>query len=96
MLLIIMVCLFPAFAYDSIKLSHRFAGPIYSVRTALRKLADGEDMPELSFRKGDFWTDMSGDINRIAARLREKSNDEAAQDEAAQDEGELLETASHH
>jgi len=73
-LLLVMLCLFPAFAYDSVKLSNRFAGPIYSLRQTLRKLAQGEDVPHLSFRKGDFWTEIAGDVNRVAQRLRESGD----------------------
>jgi hypothetical protein len=63
----------PAYAYDSVKLSHRFAGPAFAIRMTLRKLADGHDIPEITFRKGDFWTDIAVDINRIAQRLRTES-----------------------
>ncbi len=72
-LLITMVCLFPAFAYDSVKLSNRFAGPVYSLRQALRKLSQGEEIAPLSFRKGDYWTEIAGDVNRVADRLRQSS-----------------------
>jgi hypothetical protein len=64
--------MFPVFAYDCVRLSHRFAGPIYSLRTALRKLADGQCIPEVSFREDDFWKDVARDVNRIAARLDQK------------------------
>jgi hypothetical protein len=69
--LIAMLCLFPAFAYDSLKLSNRFAGPMYSMRVALQKLGRGEDIKPLSFRRGDFWTEIAADVNRIAERLRQ-------------------------
>lgn len=72
-LFVTLLCIFPAFAYDSVKLSHRFVGPMVAVRMCLRKLADGGDVPEVTFRKGDFWTEISGDINRIAERLRDPS-----------------------
>ena len=78
-LLLVMLCLFPTFAYDSVKLSNRFAGPIYSMRQALRKLAQGEDIPPLSFRKGDYWTDIASDVNRVAERLRQQATVEEAE-----------------
>ncbi len=62
-LFIVMVCTFPAFAYDSIKLSHRFAGPVFSIRTALHKLGQGETIPQVRFRKSDFWKELADDIN---------------------------------
>ncbi len=71
MLFVVMLCLFPAFAYDSVKLSNRFAGPMFSLRQALQKLGRGEDIPPLRFRRGDFWTEIAADVNRVAERLRE-------------------------
>lgn len=79
MLLVVLLCLFPAFAYDSVKLSNRFAGPVFSLRQALKKLGDGQDIPPLSFRKGDYWTEMAGDLNRVAQRLRTQSAQRAAE-----------------
>ena len=69
MVLVVMICMFPFFAYDSIRLSHRFVGPIFALRVALRKLADGQTIPEVAFRKNDFWNELSRDVNQIAARL---------------------------
>lgn len=69
LLFVVMTCLFPAFAYDSIRLSHRFAGPIYALRTALKTLADGGNIPEVTFRRGDYWTELAADLNRLATRI---------------------------
>lgn len=68
MLFVIMTCLFPAFAYDSVRLSHRFAGPVYALRSALRTLAEGGSIQEVTFRRGDYWTELASDLNRLAAR----------------------------
>lgn len=87
LLLIAVSCLFPAFAYDSVKLSNRFAGPIYSLRQALKKLGRGEDIPPLSFRKGDFWREIADDVNQVAERLRKKTEED--------EEAEPLEAAHH-
>jgi hypothetical protein len=73
MVLVVMICMFPVFAYDSIRLSHRFAGPIFALRVALRKLADGQRIPEVTFRKNDFWNELSRDVNQIAARLDQQT-----------------------
>jgi hypothetical protein len=72
LLLIVLICVFPLFAYDCIRLSNRFTGPIYSLRTALRKLADGEPIPDLCFRQDDFWNELARDVNRISARLDQR------------------------
>src|SRR6185312_1478276 len=39
--LLVMVFLLPVFVLDAIKLSHRFAGPIFALRRAMRETADG-------------------------------------------------------
>lgn len=71
LLFVVMTCLFPAFAYDSIRLSHRFAGPVYALRTALRTLAEGGKIPEVNFRRGDYWTELAADLNRLATRIQQ-------------------------
>jgi hypothetical protein len=64
-----LVFVFPVFLYDSIKLSHRFAGPMISFRNAMKHLANGETIQPVKFRKHDFWTELTGDLNAIAKRM---------------------------
>lgn len=68
-LLIVLITLFPVFIYDSIRVSHRFAGPMVSFRKELKNLADGESITPVSCRNNDFWSDVAGHLNRIAQRL---------------------------
>ena len=68
-LLVVIVTMFPVFIYDSMRLSHRFAGPMVSIKKSLRKLANGEMIAPLRFRDGDFWKEMTMDFNRVAERL---------------------------
>jgi nitrogen fixation/metabolism regulation signal transduction histidine kinase len=63
---------------DSIKLSHRFAGPIYSLRRAIRDIADGKPARKLKFRRHDFWHDLADDYNAMLKRL-ELLDDDAHQ-----------------
>jgi len=63
------IALFPVFAYDSIKLSHRFVGPIMRLRRVLRQAALGEHVPPLQFRQDDFWQDLAGSFNTLMERL---------------------------
>jgi hypothetical protein len=42
------------------------------MRNALRALAEGKSIPELKFRKGDFWIDMAADLTKVAERLNQK------------------------
>jgi hypothetical protein len=76
-LFVVMAMLFPVFAYDTIKLSHRFAGPVYAIRFALRRLASGGDIPRVTFRKHDYWTELADDLNSVAEQLGRLKNSDA-------------------
>ena len=70
-LMIILITVFPVFAYDSVKVSNKFAGPMHSFRQALSQLANGEQPRPLRFREGDFWQEIATDLNRIADRIHQ-------------------------
>jgi hypothetical protein len=67
--LVVMVFLLPVFVIDTVKISHRFAGPIYSLRRTMREVADGRPPRKLQFREGDFWHELAADYNAMIARL---------------------------
>ncbi len=67
---VLMFAIMPTFIYDTIKLSHRFAGPILRLKESLKGLADGEEVAHLKFRENDFWRELSEDFNRVADRVR--------------------------
>jgi methyl-accepting chemotaxis protein len=67
--LLVMIFLLPVFVLDTIKLSHRFAGPIYRLRRTIRAIADGEKTTPLKFRDFDFWHGLADDFNRMIDRL---------------------------
>lgn len=67
--LVVMVFLLPVFVLDTIKLSHRFAGPIYRLRQTIRSIADGAQPSRLKFRDFDFWQGLAEDFNRMVDRL---------------------------
>lgn len=85
-ILIVVVCVLPAFAYDSLKLSHRFAGPIVSLRATLHQLAEGQSARRLKFRDGDFWSDLADEVNAIAERLGQQGDHTEVQDEPTAEE----------
>lgn len=66
---VILALVTPAFIWDALKLSNRFAGPIFRLRPALKALGDGKDGEELKFRQGDFWQDIAASFNRTRDRL---------------------------
>lgn len=71
---VLSLTLLPVFLYDTIKMSHRFAGPIYRFRKSLKSLAEGQVVEEISFRGKDFWSDLSNDFNRVAKKLNQNSS----------------------
>jgi nitrogen fixation/metabolism regulation signal transduction histidine kinase len=67
--LLVMVFLLPVFVMDAIKLSNRFAGPIFSLRRTMRRVAAGERPRKLKFRKHDFWQGLAEDYNAMLSKL---------------------------
>lgn len=67
--LITSAALLPAFLYDTVRLSNRFAGPVMRLRKALRDLAEGRPIEPLKFRKGDFWASAADDFNAAIRRM---------------------------
>jgi hypothetical protein len=68
-LLLVMIFLLPAFVVDTIKLSNRFAGPIFSLRRSIRSIVQGNPAQKLKFRRHDFWHDLADDYNAMLLRL---------------------------
>jgi nitrogen fixation/metabolism regulation signal transduction histidine kinase len=75
--LLVMLFLLPVFVMDAIKLSHRFAGPIFSLRRTIRGVADGETPRKVKFREGDFWQDLAEDYNAMLAKLGALQDEES-------------------
>jgi hypothetical protein len=59
----------PMILFDLVRLSHRWVGPIYRLRSALQALGRGDQVPPIRFREGDYWQELAGDFNVIAAEL---------------------------
>jgi hypothetical protein len=83
--LLVLVFLLPVFVVDTIKLSHRFAGPIFALRRALREIVQGKPPRKLKFRRYDFWHDLAEDYNAVLLRLQLVS-DEVDKSTAADEE----------
>ena len=66
---VLMLLLLPLFVWDTVKLSNRFAGPMYRFRSALRHAAAGEHVAPVNFREGDFWKEVAKDLNIVLERL---------------------------
>ncbi|MEX0612319.1 MAG: hypothetical protein WD738_16025 [Pirellulales bacterium] len=79
--LLVLVFLLPVFVVDTIKLSHRFAGPVYSLRRAMREIAQGKPPRKLKFRRYDFWHGLADDYNAMLSRLEVVDDRVDAEDE---------------
>lgn len=62
----------PLILFDLVRLSHRWVGPIFRLRTALQALSRGETVAPIRFREGDYWQELAGDFNTIAAELNRR------------------------
>jgi hypothetical protein len=67
-ILAVLTAMIPFFIYDTIRFSHRFAGPISRLRRELTRYEQGEEIFPIYFRKGDFWRDLVDRINRVVER----------------------------
>jgi hypothetical protein len=79
--LVVMVFLLPVFVIDTIKISHRFAGPVYSLRRTMREVADGKPPRKLQFRQGDFWHELASDYNAMIDRLAPEADSKSSKTE---------------
>ena len=57
----------PVLLVDVLRVSNRFAGPIFRMRRSLRSLAAGEYAMPVQLRKGDFCEEVADEINALAA-----------------------------
>ena len=81
LMLVLMFAIMPAFLYDTVKMSHRFAGPISRLKHGLSALANGEKVSDIKLRKGDFWGDLAEDFNRVAHLLQPEESVKNSDDE---------------
>ncbi|MBI1901776.1 MAG: hypothetical protein HYS13_11785 [Planctomycetia bacterium] len=68
---VVSLFIIPLLVVDVLRFSNRFAGPVFRLRRELKRLADGEAVRPVHFRKGDFWHELAEDFNRVASQLEE-------------------------
>lgn len=68
--MIISLALIPVFLLDTLRLSHRFSGPILRFRNAMRAWAKGMPVEPVHFRHGDFWQTLASDFNQVVERIQ--------------------------
>ena len=67
--MIFFLAIAPPIAYDILKLSHRFVGPVHRLHKAIQALAAGEATPPVKLRKDDFWHEVMADFNVLAEQV---------------------------
>jgi hypothetical protein len=65
--------LLPLVVFDILRVSNRFAGPLFRLRRSLRALARGEPVRPISFREGDFWIEVAHEFNAVLARFEHET-----------------------
>lgn len=55
----------PLVLVDLARLTNRFAGPLFRLRRDMRKLANGESVSPVNFRKNDFWRETAEEFNAV-------------------------------
>lgn len=65
---IITMALIPAFVWDTLKLTNRFAGPILRFRAALADAKAGRAVAPLHFRNNDFWQEIAENFNAVVQK----------------------------
>lgn len=89
----------PLFAYDLLKMSNRFAGPVFRLRREMTRLVNNDSKVPISFRDEDFWHDVGDQFNEIRdelmdLRLENAMLKQAAQSKAAEPIAEVQPVAS--
>jgi len=72
-MLIASLVLLPIFLRDMIRFSIRFVGPVVRLQNEVGRLADGEQVAPVKFRKHDYWHDLATQFNRLRDRVETNS-----------------------
>jgi methyl-accepting chemotaxis protein len=64
-----MVLMLPIFLRDMLKMTNRFAGPMFRLRTSLADLAQNRSTAKIRFRSRDFWQEVAEDFNSVLGRI---------------------------
>lgn len=59
----------PLMVYDMLRISNRFAGPIFALRRQMQALIDRQPSRELTFRDDDHWDCLAAQFNQLRTEL---------------------------
>lgn len=69
------VVLLPLMVYDTLKETHRVAGPIYRLQCEMQRLTNGKQYRELRFRDGDHWYNVADTFNELAKQYDDQRSE---------------------
>ncbi len=69
-----LVLLLPLVIFDIVRLSNRFAGPIFRLRHHLTELSQNSQISPLNFRDEDYWQQLAEPINLLQQKMWSSSN----------------------
>src|SRR3954451_24848887 len=72
------IVLLPFIIRDALKLSNRFAGPVFRMQRALKQVAAGGTFEPIGLREKDFWHDSASDLKAELRRLKDEANEAPA------------------
>jgi signal transduction histidine kinase len=75
MFLIFLICSFVAILLVFIlglMLSHKIAGPIHRLKMYMTDMSQGQELGDLSFRKGDYFLELPPIVNQFVKAVRKK------------------------
>lgn len=74
----------PAILFDFVRMTNRFAGPIFRLRRCMLQAAKGEKVAPLKFRDDDYWQEIADAFNQLLARIETTDSDTEAAEEKEQ------------
>ncbi len=69
----ISLILLPLVAFDLLRLTNRFVGPLMRLRQSMRRLARGEHVEPIEFRGNDFLQELANEFNAMLSRVQPTS-----------------------
>lgn len=72
----------PIVLYDFLRMTNRFAGPVYRLERSMRDLAAGRPVTPVKLRDDDYWGHLADAYNQVLARQQELEERLASREES--------------
>ena len=73
-----LMLLTPMVAYDLLRVTNRFTGPVFRLRREMHRLANGESEYPLNFRDDDHWKELADVFNLLRTELMDLRSENAS------------------